>query len=140
MKRIAYATEEGIIIAAFGGAGSPSPDEWRGYLAFLESVLGHRQRALILAAGGRGLEPHQRRDLEAIGGPAQKRDRRLAVITTSTFARGFAKALALFDAGYRCFYPRELDLALTYLEVLPGSRADVKRVAAELETQVIASP
>jgi hypothetical protein len=135
MKRIAYAEHDRLIIVAFG-AGTPDPDDWRGYMDFLRQTLDpHRQRALIMPASSK-LEAEQRRQLDAVTGPHAGRDRRLAVVTESTFARGFAKALSLFDPSYRAFHPREMDDALRYLDVSPAACGEVKRLAADLQRQV----
>lgn len=134
MKQLAYAEWEHIVIVAFG-ARPPPREEWTAYAEFLRKAAGRRQRGLLFSEGG-SLEPYQRKEADQILGPHRERDRRLAVVSGSTFTRGFVKALALFDPSYRAFAPAQLDEALAHLEVPRGGWADVRRVAEGLVAQV----
>ena len=74
--------------------------------------------------------------MDAILGPRGSCDRRLAVVTASTFTRGFVKALSVYDPSYRPFSPEHLEEALSYLEVPRRQFAELSRLARELEAAV----
>lgn len=135
MKTVAFAVWHQWIVAAFG-SGSPSEADWKAYLAFLREFASTRQRVLVLSHGS-GLNTAQRRELDEIVGPNPGRDRRISVVTDSTFARGLVKALSFFDPAYRSFSTADLDAALDYLQVPQVSRTEMKHLATGLVAQVV---
>lgn len=102
---------DGCVVAVFGKT-APSRADWTEYLELLqrEVLTSPRQRGLIVSHGGTP-ESHQRRELERVAGPTAAQ-RRLAVVTSSTFVRGVLKAMSIFDPSYRGFGLSELALAL----------------------------
>lgn len=135
MKRIAYARWERHILVAFGSQ-TASADEWSGYVKFIRPLTtDHRQRGLIVSQGAT-LEFSQREELTRLLGPHRSHDRRIALVSASTFVRGFVKALSMLDPTYRGFAPAELDAALTYVEVPQVSRGEVRDILARLQVEV----
>lgn len=135
MKTLAFTTCDQWILVALG-RGSPNGEDWRHYTAFLRRVLTTRQRALVRPYGA-GLETDQRRELEEILGPHRERDRKVAVISDSTFTWGFVAALRLLDPTYRAFTPGEVDRALEYIDVPRSSWTRVKDAVDYLCGQVV---
>ena len=134
MKRVAFVEWEQCVLVAFGSR-PPDDDEWKGYTEFLRNLNGIIGRALIMSRGGT-LESHRRKEVDAILDARWKRDRRLAVVTNSTVARGVVKALSLIDPTYRAFAPADMDAALTYLEIHRARWTEMKGLATSLDAQV----
>jgi hypothetical protein len=134
MKTIAFTTWRGITLASFG-ARPGSQEDWAAYLDVLRAAPQHRQRTLVTTQGGT-LENYQRQELEQVIGPAQGRDRRVAVVTNSTFARGFSRALSRLDPSFKLFSQAELEAALDYVELPRSAWAECKQILAALAAQI----
>ena len=132
MANVAYTAWNGVVFAAFGSKPADKP-EWNGYITFLRRETRARARSVIYSRGS-VLESYQRRDLEAFMKSLGK-DKRIAVVTPSTFVRGFTKALSLIEPAFRSFSPSDLEAAFEYLEIPPLSFLDAKAVFDDLCTQ-----
>jgi hypothetical protein len=133
MEVLAYASWNGVTLAAFGPTAANKP-EWDAYMEFLRRESRPKPRALIFASRS-ALEHYQRRDLEHLA-KTMDRDQRIAVVTSSTFVRGFTKALSLVEPGYRGYSPAELESAFEYLQIPRHSFREVERLFNELRTRV----
>ena len=121
---------------AVRGKGSPTPAEWEEYLAGIARGLqeGRPARCLVLTQGS-SPTPAQRVGLaERI--VTVEPSLRVAVLTSSTFARGVVDALSTAHPGYRTFAPSALDEALDYLGVRVSAAADVKTTLDRLTRAV----
>jgi hypothetical protein len=134
MKRVAYTMFEGCGVIVFGSQ-PPGPEEWQAYAAFLREVSFGKQRGVLFSEGG-SLLPYQRKEADQILGSHRDHDRRIAVVTSSTFTWGFVKALSLFDPSYRSFRPDELEKALAYVEVARTATGDVQALVRRLRSSV----
>ncbi|MFO0757146.1 MAG: hypothetical protein U0359_11695 [Byssovorax sp.] len=132
---MAYTRFEGCGVIVFGSR-PPEPAEWRAYADFLRGMAEGKQRGILFSEGG-SLEPYQRKEADAILGSHKEHDRRIAVVTSSTFTWGFVKALSLFDPSYRSFHPDELDRAMAYVGLPRSAHREVTALAASLRAQVV---
>lgn len=135
MANIVYG-KLGRLAVMVAGRDNPSDTEWDRYVDFLEALRtpGPVARTLAITEGG-APSSAQRVRLEKRIGEA-RRGSKLAVVTSSTFARGVLNAWALVRPGYRAFAPERLDEALQFLDVSPLDIRDVKDVIAELQAEL----
>jgi hypothetical protein len=122
MRNIAYRMWEGCNLCVFGRHQS-TPEEWGAYIQFLRDHYTTRSRALVVSHGG-GLESYQRRELQELS--ELWPDRRVAIVTGSTFPLGVAKAHALLDPTWKVFSPQQMADALEYIGLRRTSEAEVK--------------
>jgi hypothetical protein len=123
MKNIAYRMWDGCLLTVFGRHQSDS-EEWAAFLQFLRDHHTTRIRALVVSHGG-ALESYQRRDLQEVA--KLWADRRISIVTGSTFARGIAKAQSLLDPSWKIFSPQQMGEALDYAGLRRTSEAEVRR-------------
>lgn len=137
MKTMAFVSFRGVILTSFGSRPA-SPEDWAIYLEMVRVTRRLRQRALVITQGAT-LENYQRKELEKVTGTEPVPDRRVAVVTDSTFVRGFMRALARGEPGFKAFSPAEIDAALEYVEVPRGDWAECKELLATLAAQIAPS-
>jgi hypothetical protein len=137
MKTLAFASWRGVTLTSFGSRPA-SPEDWASYLEMVRVTPRLRQRALVITQGAT-LENYQRKELEAVTGTGPVPDRRVAIVTDSTFVRGFVRALARGEPGFKAFTPAELDAALEYVKVPRGDWAECKGLLAMLAAQLAPS-
>jgi hypothetical protein len=132
VKNVAYVVWEGRLLVAFGRR-SADAGEWAAYAQLVRCEAVPRARILVVSHGG-ALEFYQRRELQDIF--SGHTDRRIAVVTGSTFARGVAIAMSLIDPTYKAYPPKRLEEALEYIEVPPRARSEAKALLLDLEGRV----
>jgi hypothetical protein len=135
MRTLAFAMIDGCAVAVFGRV-TAQPADFEAYVKFIleDFLVLPRQRLLILSHGAT-LTNDQRRRVEQFTAATAHR-RRIALLTASTFVRGYVKALSVFDPSYRVFDLPALDAALRHLEVPEGSWPDVKAAVKRLSAEV----
>ena len=131
MPNIVYG-RVGDLAIMIAGPKPPLDMEWDRYVDFLEAMgtPGPSSRTLAITAGGAPTNPQRARLEKRIG--ARRKGSKLAVVTSSTFARGVLNGWALVRPGYRAFAPEKLDEALRFLDVSPQSAREVEALVREL--------
>lgn len=105
----------------------PTDDEWRTHLeSRIEYSRSVRAVRCLVVTGESAPSPRQRLMLEAAMRPFHS-NMRVAVAASSTFVRGVVAAFQRVHSGYRAFEHRELDSALSYLEVSPNRFSAIRR-------------
>lgn len=108
---------------------TPSDSDWD---RLMQEPLGEL-KGTIVVAGGTKLDARKRKVLAE-----RVKDARIkvAVLVSSSVARGVVTALGWLVGGYRAFAMDELDGAGAFVGVPPSQRSEVERVARELRTKL----
>ena len=135
MKTIAYRLVDGCAVVAFG-KNPPTATDWSLYTTFIRSECGTlpRQRGLVILHGA-SIGGDQRRELDQLVNERTK-DRKVAVVTSLTFIRGFVRALAVSDPAYKTFEPSELEQALRYLDIRERFWQEMQRALEDVSHEV----
>jgi hypothetical protein len=132
---------------AFGNIGScflyvcskhpPNEAEWNEYIDFLKIRLepGMRPTSIVLSDGA-GPGASQRQQLNEVISPYVDY-LRVAVVTTSPVARGIVTALSWFSPVYRAFSPKDIDDALSFLDIGDPDAPLIKSLLTELKDQLV---
>lgn len=120
-----------MFLVVYGTTG-PNDEDWARFLKLVEEQGIVRTMLLVFSEGGEPT-PMQRRQLDTL---VDGRVIPIAIITTSTRARGTVLALSWCNRKTNAFEPSQVREALTYLEI-PVSRQElietwVRRLRAEI--------
>jgi hypothetical protein len=118
------------------GRDAPSEPEWSTYV---ETVRLYAERVrmprfLIVTEGG-APSPAQRSTINKMAGP-RYREGKVAVITSSTFARGIVMAMRLVRRNVQAFAPDDMNEALRHLDVAPSDVSEINGAVTALRSEL----
>src|SRR5262245_24567136 len=121
-------------------ATSPSAPEWAEYLDFMRVYTRNAvMPRVIVVTQGWVPDPRQRQTLEQVNGTAYDRAK-IAVVTSSTFARGVIAAIQRMHPTYKLFEPAAIDEALAYVDLPRGHFDEAKRRISGMALEIGITP
>ena len=140
MKTLNFAQVRDCLILVASSTG-PSPQDWAAYLDFMTRYTRNNPmpRAILFTQGWIP-DPQQRQTLEQLNGAAVYDRAKIAVITSSTYARGGASAMQRMHPAYRIFSPESIDEALAYVDLPRGEFETVKRQISGMAVEIGGKP
>lgn len=110
---------------------APDAEQWSRMMLVRGSPTSGVRDCLVVAPPRASLSVAQRADVVRLS----KRGS-IAVLTESALVRGVSAAVGLLGVKVRAFDPRDLEKALTYLELPPRRHADAERRLTLLKSQL----
>jgi len=131
MKNIAFEVMGDMLVAVYSEA-NPTSGEHAECVGILKKLDLRKMRVLILSKGG-APTPAQRKELNDI---VQGHDIPVAVMTTSTLARGVTTALSWFNKNMKAYSPDQMEEAFRHLNVPSNKLALVRSLMIRLDAEV----
>lgn len=119
----------GVVVVASGGR-SPTDEEWANFMEVLDQAPNAN---VLVVAGKRRVGPAQR---AALRDRLTKNSRQLALVTSSTMARGVGIALSWFTDRVRVFGPADFQEAVGHVGMDPASLDAVIALVKETRSRI----
>jgi hypothetical protein len=139
MKTLSFAQVRDCLILVCTAA-SPAASEWDEYLEFMRVYTRSTQAPrVVVVTQGWVPDPRQRQTLEQVNGSSYDRAK-IAVVTSSTFARGVIAAIQRMHPTYKVFAPEAIDEAFVYIDLPRGHFDEAKRRIVGMAAEVGVKP
>jgi hypothetical protein len=120
------------VLVAVHGRQAPSNSDWRAYVGLWLANAERVRSNLVVTAGG-GPSPQQRTEISK---HPNINSFATAVVSDSMLVRGIVTAISWSGKPIKAFSPREMELALGYLETGPDTRAKVLLEVAAMKSKL----
>jgi hypothetical protein len=121
------------LLVSCQGVGSPTDEEWDGYLACVAICEAEGGRCLVLTAGGRPSREQQARLLATVKGHPTP----VAVVSPAGALRFVVSIMALVNPHIQSFNPSQRAAAFAHIGLLPEQHERAERVIERLQKRLL---